>query len=205
MSKWPRPIYTALSRVKRFVKLYRGPLAHARVSPLSYAVKALRFRWTKARALNTPSHLDRNTLARTCAPLARLQRPMFRYFLPLLLLGLAGCAASKTPSGVVTDARGVAASIVAGRAYDLSQSALRAADDAALQRAGKTYARATARIADKGELNVAVVPIVFAGMRLEEQAKEVALSYRSELQARALGKISRGERVFARQSRAGRN
>ncbi len=98
-------------------------------------------------------------------------------------IALAGCGAqSPNPSN------GLAASFVAGRAFDRSQTALKSGDDPALQNAGRQYARAAALLEDKGVLLAGVQPVTFAAMRLEQQAKYSPLTQRDALMARALEK-----------------
>ena len=113
---------------------------------------------------------------------------MNRYLFGLGALGLsllAGCATQPTAP---TDARGLAASFAAGRAYDNTQSALRSGDDAGLRQSSAQYARASARIKDGQELGKAVWPIVVAGMRLDRQSNAALLVDRPRLQAQALTK-----------------
>ena len=97
---------------------------------------------------------------------------------------LAGCGAQNAPE----PARGLGAAFVAGRAFDRSQSALKSGDDAALQNAGRKYARAAARLENKGVLLAGVQPVTIAAMRLEQQAKYAPLSQRGALMQRALEK-----------------
>lgn len=99
-------------------------------------------------------------------------------------VALVGCSA-QTPS---SSARGFAASFVAGRAFDRSQTALKSGNDAALQDAGRRYARAASAIDDNGVLLAGVQPITLAAMRLELQAKYAPLSQREAMFARALEK-----------------
>ena len=101
------------------------------------------------------------------------------------LAGLAGCGAQPSTDN---PARGIAASIVAGRAFDRSQSALKRGDTDALQRAGRQFARASSSIEDKGLLLRGVMPLNLAGQRLELQAKVAPRSQREALLARALEK-----------------
>ena len=84
--------------------------------------------------------------------------------------------------------RGLAASFVAGRAFDRAAAALKSSDDSALQNAGKQYARASAQINDKGVLLDGVAAVTVAAMQLEEDAKYAPLAQRDALLARALGK-----------------
>lgn len=109
-----------------------------------------------------------------------------RYLLPILILGVGGCAAStsKTPAA---DARSLAASFAAGRAFDLAQSALKRGDDATLRAAGRDYARATALIPGD-TLSAAVISVMVAGMQIDVQSKYASLGERPALQERALAK-----------------
>ena len=84
--------------------------------------------------------------------------------------------------------RGLAASFVAGRAFDRATAALKSSDDKSLQSAGKQYARAIENINDKGVLLDAVVKVTVAGMQLEDDAKYAPLKQREAILTRALGK-----------------
>lgn len=107
----------------------------------------------------------------------------FLFALPLALL-FAGCSAQNTPD----QARGLAASFVAGRAFDRTQTALKSGDDAALQSAGRNYARAAGQLENQGVLLAGVAPVTLAAMRLELQAKYAPLAQRDALMQGALEK-----------------
>lgn len=129
-------------------------------------------------------------LERTRKTLARLvisSMKRFLFALPLAVaaaVALSGCSA-QTPAD---EARSLAASFVAGRAFDRSQSALKSGDDAALKNAGRSYGRAARAIEDKGVLLVGVQSVTAAAMQLEAQAKFAPLSQQNAMFARALEK-----------------
>ena len=111
----------------------------------------------------------------------------FIFALPLAVataVALAGCSA-QTPAD---EARSLAASFVAGRAFDRSQSAIKSGDDAALKNAGRSYARAARAIEDRGVLLVGARSVSDAAVQLEAQAKYAPLSQQSAMFARALEK-----------------
>ena len=117
--------------------------------------------------------------------------------LPLAVAAV-GCGAQTSNK---TD--GLAASFVAGRAYDRTQTALKSGDDKALQNAGRKYARAVSKIEDKGVLLRGVQPITIAAMRLELQAKLAPLSQRDALMQRALEKYRAVSAFLPAHPRAG--
>ncbi len=127
------------------------------------------------------SRLER-TRHRLARLLILLSMKRFILALPVALL-LAGCNA-QTPNPT----SGIAASFVAGRAFDRSQTALKSGNDKALQNAGRKYARAAGQLEDKGVLLAGVQPITLAAMRLELQAKYAPLSQRDALMKGALEK-----------------
>ena len=111
----------------------------------------------------------------------------FLFALPVaavVAVALAGCSAQNAPA----PARGLAAAFVAGRAFDRSQTALKSGDDAALQNAGRKYARAAGHLENQGVLLAGVQPATVAAMRLELQAKYAPLRQRAALMQRALEK-----------------
>ena len=111
----------------------------------------------------------------------------FLLFLPLASVICAGCAATSMPAPAPS-MRGLAASFAAGRAFDRASAALKSDDDRALQSAGKRYARASARIDDKGVLLGAVAMVSAAAMQLEDAAKSAPPKQREALLKRALDK-----------------
>lgn len=116
--------------------------------------------------------------------------PMKRFtlFLPAAaLVALAGCGAPSTQTPAA-QTRGLAASFVAGRAFDNVQSALKSSDDNKLQSAGKTYGRALEHINDNGALLDGVASVTRAALQLEQEAKDAPRGQREALLARALGK-----------------
>ena len=106
---------------------------------------------------------------------------------PFAGLTLAGCGASSTQT-TANPARGIAASFVAGRAFDRSQSALKSGNEAALQAAGRRFASAAQDIDDRGILLAGVKPISQAGTILELRAKYSPLAQREVLLKQALAK-----------------
>ena len=118
---------------------------------------------------------------------------MKRYYFSLLGLalagtlasGLAGCAgpAGRAPR---SEARELAASFLAGRAFDRSEVALKSDNTEALRRAGRDYARASGLIEDKGVLLRGVLPLSLEGMQLDDMAKSAPPSQRRDLLKRAL-------------------
>ena len=122
----------------------------------------------------------------------------FLWLLPIVAL-LTGCSAQNTP----TQARGLGAAFVAGRAFDRSQTALKSGDDAALQNAGRKYARAAGQLENRGVLLAGVQPVTLAAMRLELQAKYAPLAQRDALMERALEKYRAVSAFLPANPRAG--
>ena len=118
-----------------------------------------------------------------------------RYFLPLVILGVGGCAASSAKNPAA-DARSLAAAFVAGRAYDSAQNAFKRSDTPRLQRANEAYERAVARIPRGDILQGQVAPLLLVNqlsgvreaLQLDEWAKTASLQRQPELRARALVK-----------------
>ena len=120
----------------------------------------------------------------------------FLFFAPIAIVALAGCGAPSTQTPA-NSMRALAASFVAGRAFDRAASALKSSDDAALQNASRQYTRASAQIDDKSISlnNVATAlkaatakSLSLAAMQLELEAKFAPLAQRDAILARALGK-----------------
>ena len=118
-----------------------------------------------------------------------------RYLLPLIVLGVGGCAASSTKNPAA-DGRSLAAAFVAGRAYDSAQNAYKRGDTSRLQRANDAYDRAVAQIPRNDILQGRVAPLLLVNqlsgvrdaLQLDEWAKTASLQRQPELRARALVK-----------------
>ncbi len=111
----------------------------------------------------------------------------FTLLLPIAALILSGCGATSTQTPAA-EMRGLAASFVAGRAFDNTQLALKSADNAKLQRAGRQYGNALTAIDDKGRLLDGIATVTAAAQELENDAKEASLAHRDALLQRALAK-----------------
>ena len=111
----------------------------------------------------------------------------FLLILPVAASILSGCGAPSTQTPA-NQMRGLAASFVAGRAFDNTQLALKSADNAKLQNAGRQYGNALTDIDDKGQLIDGVATVVIAAMELERDAQYASLAQRDELLQRALAK-----------------
>ncbi len=111
----------------------------------------------------------------------------FTLLFPVAALILSGCGAPSTQTPA-NQMRGLAASFVAGRAFDNTQLALKSANNAKLQSAGRQYGNALTNIDDKGRLLDGVATVTAAAMELETDAKYASLSRRDALLQRALAK-----------------
>lgn len=104
---------------------------------------------------------------------------------PVAALILSGCGAPSTQTPA-SQMRGLAASFVAGRAFDNTQLALKSADNNKLQRAGRQFGDALTVIDDQKTFLNGVATVTAAAMELETDAKYVSLSQRDDLLQRAL-------------------